>query len=255
MRGSLLDFLTLSRWDIYHGQIVLSERLWPELFLGKLDHLLRYCLAFLFHECFVPQVKCHVVNPVKRLLRSFSFPNIWDEVTNDVLHSFLSHFSLTLQLLSQSLLNLPELHLIVVIPLLEGRRRIGIVRVRVLPELSGEGDSLLAVSALSPVWYKNSTDESSIELIFEIVFANSKEIFNQTFLSLILSFEHNLLHDIDKALEIILSYRLLWHCHRHLAWLGRGNRYLAVLDLGVDSLEESTLITSNLEISFSPIEV
>ena len=49
-----------------------------------------------------------------------------------------------------------------VISLLEGGRGVGIVRVRVLPELADEGDALLAISALLPERNQIARDDGSI---------------------------------------------------------------------------------------------
>ena len=113
---------------------------------------------------------------IKGLFRRLPLPNVWDEITNNVLHSLVSDFSFAGQFLPQSLLNLPELHLVVIISLLEGGSRIRIVRVWVLPEFAHECDSLLAVPPLLPVWNKATSDEGAIKLFFERIFSNAEEV-------------------------------------------------------------------------------
>lgn len=61
---------------------------------------------------------------VEGLLRGFAPPNIGDEITNNIDHSLISDFSLASQLLSQSLLNLSQLHFVMIISLLEGSSRV-----------------------------------------------------------------------------------------------------------------------------------
>ena len=78
-------------------------------------------MSILFlHECLILQVKLHVVDLVERLFGGLSLPDIGDQITDDVLDCLIPDFSFASQLLSQSLLNLPKLHLIMVISLLEG---------------------------------------------------------------------------------------------------------------------------------------
>ena len=133
-----------------------------ELVNTNFDQILRHRPVFLFQERFVLQIERHVVDLVKRLLRGFSLPDIGDEIANNIIHSLISDFSLARQLLPQSLLNLPQLHLVMVISLLEGSRGVGIVRVRVLPELADEGDALLALSAIPPERNQVARDDGSI---------------------------------------------------------------------------------------------
>ena len=46
----------------------------------------------------------------------------------------------------------------------------------VFPELADEGYSLLSVSALLPVGDEEATDESPIQLFFELIFTNAEEV-------------------------------------------------------------------------------
>lgn len=119
-------------------------------------------LTLLLHERLVLQVELHVVDLIERLLRGFAFPDVGNDVSYDIFHSLIPDFSLTDQFLSQSLLYLPELHLVVIIALLEGGSRVCIVRVWVFPELAYESHSFLLISALFPVWNETASDEGAI---------------------------------------------------------------------------------------------
>ena len=114
---------------------------------GKLNQLLRHRQVFLFHECLILQVELHVMDFVQGLLRSFTLPDVRDQITNDIFHSLISDVSLACKFLPQCLLHLTKLHLVMIIALLEGRSRISIVRIGVLPEFANETHSLLLVSA------------------------------------------------------------------------------------------------------------
>ena len=118
------NFLFIARWNCNSSDIIQPKRLGLKLELRNFDQFLRHRLALLLLESLVLQIELHVVDPVERLLRGLAFPNIRDEIANNIDHSLISDFSLASQLLPQSLLNLSQLHFVMVISLLEGSSRV-----------------------------------------------------------------------------------------------------------------------------------
>ena len=118
------DFFFVARWNCNSCDIILPEWLGLQLQLRNFDQFLRHRLVLLLLESFVLQIEGHVVDLVEGLLRGFAPPNIRDEIANNIDHSLISDFSLASQLLSQSLLNLSQLHFVMVISLLEGSSRV-----------------------------------------------------------------------------------------------------------------------------------
>ena len=157
----MLDF-AFTGWYINNDVIVFLELSWPKFGNWDLYQVLGDWLILLLHELLVPQVELHIVNLVKRHLCGLTLPDIRNEVSNDIFQCLFSDVSLTLQLLLQSLLYLAQLHLVVVISLLESCCLIGIVRVRILPELPHERHSLLAIPPLFPVRNEQPFDDCGI---------------------------------------------------------------------------------------------
>ena len=140
-----LAFL-LSRWHVNDNLIVIFETFRLYLLEGKFNQLLGHRQVFLFHECLILQIELHVVDFVQGLLRSFTLPDIRDQVTNNIFHSLIPDVSLASEFLPQCLLHLTKLHLVMIIAFLEGCSRICIIRIGVFPEFANETHSLPLVS-------------------------------------------------------------------------------------------------------------
>ena len=87
-----LAFL-LSRRHVNDNLIVIFETFRLYLLEGKFNQLLGHRQVFFFHQCLILQIELHVVNFVQGLLRSFTLPDIRDQVTNNIFHSLIPDVS------------------------------------------------------------------------------------------------------------------------------------------------------------------
>ena len=132
------DLFFLRKHD-FHNDIIIDQLLRQKLLTTHDRQFLRASDVFLLEHCFVLAIKLLVMNAIKSLLGRFTFPCAWQELGDDVIHSFFSHLLLLLQLVSKHSVFSSQLHVwLLVKSLSKSCSDIRIVGVRVLPELSSK---------------------------------------------------------------------------------------------------------------------